>query len=135
MSANYRANGQYLYNSSASGIVPPVTLPQASDEVEQLLTKLLYVTANGGSATPSPASGSYTAVPAYYTTTTGAGTLPASLTSFSFYNAGTGIATFGGVAVPGGMTIALDAAPGTKFSQTAYNGNGNNIYLWGASLV
>jgi hypothetical protein len=135
MSANFKALRQELFTSTASGIVPPVLGPQGCDEVEQLLAKIAYSLANGGSVTTSSASGLYTAVAPYYATSSGAGTTPASLSNFSVTNGGTGIASFNGVALPGGMTIRFDAAPGTKFLPTSFNGSGNSLYIAGSQFV
>lgn len=130
-----------LSSGSFTSTAPTITIPQLqvqlNDEEHTSLAKInqLLFQGGGGGGVPSPASGSYTAVNPYYALVTGAGTLPPNLTSLSFMNQGTGIATFNGVNVPAGLSINIEAAPGTRFNQVAYNANGNNVYLAGAQLV
>lgn len=124
-----------LFTATAPIVNIPVLNPQLADEGNASLAKInqLLVNSAGGG---SPNSGNYTAVNPYYATTTGAGTLPASLTSFSFYSAGGGgTASFNGVSVPSGVTLQFDAAPGTKFSQVSYNGNGSSVFIAGSQLI
>lgn len=126
------------FNSTATILTIPVSRPQATDENNVLLAKIANNTAGfstiGSGGVPSAASGNYTAVAPYYAVNSGAGTTPASLTSFSVYNSGPGTGLFNGAALPPGVTFSFNSAPGSKFSPVSFNGSGNSIYIAGAQL-
>lgn len=127
MSANFKPLNQSLFNTGATPIIPPILTPQAGDETEQLLAKMLSVGGGG--------SGSYTASTIYFDKQTGVGSTPSDLTNISIYNQGAGLAYFNGVSIPSGFNFSFNAAPGTKFSPVSYNGSGSNLFLGGARLI
>lgn len=141
------ADYNYFFSQSsvspgASGVTIANTAPQAGDTIATLLAKLLtaYSAGGGGSSgsgnyVPSPINTFYTNTTPYYAVATGAGSTPTNLYSFSVMNAGSGVASFGGVALPAGMSVSYTAAPGTKFNQVSYNGSGNSLYIAGSIFV
>jgi len=123
-----------LFTATAPTINIPITAPQIGDEANASLVKINALLAGGAASVPAATSGSYTAVSPFYSTTTGAGTTPASLTSFSFTSQSAS-ATFNGVSVPSGTTLNFDADPGTKFSPVSYDGGGGPVFVAGSQLV
>ena len=113
------------------------TAPQAGDSLAILLAKQLASISGTGSSSspPTPLAANYTNTSPYYAVFTGAGSTPANLYSFSVMNGGTGLATFNGVNLPGGMSVDFTAAPGTKFSSVGFNGSGNSLYFAGSQLT
>jgi len=136
MSANYKPLLQSRFNSTSSGIIPPVLSPQANDEEPELLAKLLMVFgggagSSGASFVQSPYSGNYQTQNLYYASTSSPGNTPLNLSSLSVLNMGPGTGSFQGQPLPPAVSIPFQAGPGGKLASVAYAPSGNTFLLNG----
>lgn len=92
----------------------------SNGEMIQLLTGIL--SALGGAVGPSTANGPIRA--------TGAGSIPAGVTSFSVYNAGSADGTINGGTIKKGEQLSWVAAGGSYFTgPIAYDGTGTELVI------